>query len=84
VEQLDHGALIGVVEVMDCVPLAEVEGEPFAAGPWRWPLANPRPSAPVPYRKHIYLFPVPRMIVDAPSAGCTDQDSVEAPQGRPD
>ena len=32
-DELDYGALVGVVEVVDCVPLAAVEGDPFAVSP---------------------------------------------------
>jgi hypothetical protein len=33
-EQLAFGVLFGVVEVVGCVPLAEVEGNQFAVGRW--------------------------------------------------
>jgi hypothetical protein len=42
-EELHFGVLVGVVEVVDCVPVGEVEGDPFAVGPWCWVLRNPRP-----------------------------------------
>src|SRR5262249_55417155 len=38
-------AIIGVVEVVDCVRLAAVRDNPWADGPWCWLLANPRPLA---------------------------------------
>ncbi|HEY7154739.1 MAG TPA: hypothetical protein VH575_12325 [Gemmataceae bacterium] len=40
VEQLDFGALVGVVELMGCVPLAEVEGALFVVGPRCCPLVS--------------------------------------------
>jgi ASCH domain len=62
-EQLDFGCLVGLVEVVDCVPLAEVQGDPFAQGPWCWILANPRPIKPVPFKGQVYPFPVSRKLV---------------------
>jgi hypothetical protein len=49
-EQFDFGALVGVVEVVDCVPLTEVEDDPFAVGPWCWILRQARLIRPVPFR----------------------------------
>ena len=66
VEQLDFGALVGIVEVVDCVPLAEVEGDPFAVGPWCWMLRAPRAIRPVPYRGQVSFFDVPARLVRAP------------------
>lgn len=59
VEQLDFGALIGVVEVVDCVPLAEVEGDPFAVGPWCWILSRAQRIWPVPCKGQVSFFGVP-------------------------
>lgn len=42
-EALSFGYLMAVVDLVDCKPLAEVEGERFAVGPWCWILANARP-----------------------------------------
>jgi hypothetical protein len=58
-EQLAFGALIGIVDVVDCVPLAEVKDDPFAVGPWCWVLTNPRPIKPTPFKGQVCLFPVP-------------------------
>jgi hypothetical protein len=55
-EQLDFGALVGVVEVVGCVPLGEVEGNPFAVGPWCWIVRNPRPIRPVPWKGQVTFF----------------------------
>jgi hypothetical protein len=41
-DQLDFGALVGVVEVVGCVPRADVHGDPFALGPWCWLLVRAR------------------------------------------
>lgn len=37
---LTFGAIVGVVDVVNCVPVSEVAGEEFAEGPWCWVLAN--------------------------------------------
>jgi hypothetical protein len=64
-EELDYGALVGVVEVVDCVPLAEVEGDPFALGPWCWVLRRPR-LQPVPFAGQVSFFDVPNYLLVAP------------------
>jgi hypothetical protein len=43
-EQLAFGALIGVVELVDVVPLREASIDPFAEGPWCWKLEQPLPA----------------------------------------
>jgi hypothetical protein len=63
VEQLDFGALVGVVEVVGCVPLAEVEGDPFASGPWCWLLAGARQIRPAPFKGQVGFFAVPESLV---------------------
>ena len=55
-----------MVEVVGCVPLAEVKGDPFAVGPWCWLLARARPIRPVPFRGQVGLFDVPNQIVKLP------------------
>jgi hypothetical protein len=65
-EQLDFGALVGVVEVVGCVPLAEAEGDPFALGPWCWLLARARRIRPVPFKGQVGLFHVPDQVVVPP------------------
>jgi hypothetical protein len=62
-EELDFGALIGVVEVVDCVPLAGVEGDPFANGPWCWLLARARQIRPVPCKGQVSFFNIPDGLV---------------------
>jgi hypothetical protein len=61
--ELDFGVLVGVVEVVDCVPLAEVEGDPFAVGPWCWLLARARRIRPVPFKGQVSLFNIPDGLV---------------------
>ena len=57
------GALIGQVELIDCVPVAEVTDDPFASGPWCLVLANPRPFASIPWKGQVGLFHVPESVV---------------------
>jgi hypothetical protein len=55
-DELVFGALIGVVEVVDCVPLEEVEDDPFACGPWCWVLDKPRAIDPIFCKGRVNLF----------------------------
>jgi hypothetical protein len=66
VEELAFGALVGVVEVVDCVPVTEVEGDPFAVGPWCWLLRQARGIRPVPFKGQVALFDVPENLVVPP------------------
>jgi hypothetical protein len=57
---LAFGAIVAVVDLVDCVPLDEVASEPYAVGPWCWLLADPEPiTPPVPARGMQRLFDVP-------------------------
>jgi ASCH domain len=56
---LTFGAIIGVADVVDCVPLEMVKGEPFAWGPFCWILANARPLKPYPCKGRLSLWPPP-------------------------
>ena len=59
-ESLATGAIVGIVEVLDCVRVSEAPPSPWVEGPWCWVLANPRPHAvPVPCRGLQMLFKVP-------------------------
>jgi hypothetical protein len=64
-DALDYGALVGVVELVDCVPLTEVEGDPFAVGPWCWLLRRPRRLRPVPFAGQVSFFDVPDRLIEA-------------------
>ena len=55
----EFGCLYGLVDVVDCVPLSEVQGQPYAEGIWCWLLENPRPIEPVPCKGRTLLFSVP-------------------------
>jgi hypothetical protein len=63
--ELDYGALVGVVEVVGCVPLAEVEGDPFALGPWCWILRRPRRIRHVSWKGQVGFFDVPARLLRA-------------------
>ena len=75
-DSLVKGAIIGVVELADCVP-ASGEGltdrqrdwlasHPFTEGPVCWVLKNPRAFAePIPFRGAQGLFDVPDEVVAA-------------------
>ena len=53
------GAVIGVVELVDVVPVADRPDDPWASGPWCWVLADPRPlETPVAARGMPGLFEV--------------------------
>jgi len=65
-EQRDFGVLVAVVAVVDCVPLAEVEGDPFAVGPWCWLLSGARRCWPMPYTGKVSLFSVPDQLLEPP------------------
>lgn len=58
-DQLDFGALVGVVDVVDCVPIGEIAGDPFAVGPWCWRLANASVIKPRPWKGQVSFFDVP-------------------------
>jgi hypothetical protein len=68
-EELDYGALIGVVEVVGCVPLTEVGGDPFASGPWCWLLSQAQPIRPVPFKGHVSLFDTPDDLLERTACG---------------
>ncbi len=58
-EELVTGSLVGVVEVVDCLPASEATPSPWVQGPMCWVLANPRAfTEPVAYRGAQGLFEV--------------------------
>lgn len=62
-EELAFGMVIGVVEVVDCVPIAEAAGLPYAEGPWCWIIGDPRPVEPFPWRGSLGIFEVPEHLL---------------------
>jgi hypothetical protein len=61
-DELTFGALIGVVEVVDCLAFEEVSDDPFAIGPWCWVLDRPRSFPPVSWKGQVNLFNVAQSI----------------------
>lgn len=60
---LVYGAIIGRVEIVDCVPVEDLAGDPWAFGPWCWSLANPQPLTPIAYKGQLSLFNVPDSVL---------------------
>ncbi len=59
-EELVTGAIVGVVELVDCLPVASVPTSPWVEGPVCWLVANPIAfTEPVPWRGMQGLFDVP-------------------------
>jgi ASCH domain-containing protein len=59
-DKLTYGAIVGVAELVDCVPVEQVAGQPFAEGPYCWLMVNARPLAvPYPCRGALSLWSPP-------------------------
>jgi len=72
-EELAVGALVGVVELVDCLPVSQVEQNPWVEGPVCWVLMNPRKcESHVVYRGAQGLFEVPDSILRAAERKTTD------------
>jgi hypothetical protein len=70
--QLPVGAVLGVVELVDCVRVEDAPAVPaeelplgdFSPGRWLWRVARPRLLAmPLPYRGRLGLFDIPDSLV---------------------
>lgn len=62
--ELEFGAVLGVVEMVDCVRKAECDGDPFAFGPYCFKLEKPRRLAvPVPMKGQLTLWRIDPAIV---------------------
>lgn len=76
-ETLPFGQIVCVVNVVDCVPLEKVQGQPFAEGPWCWILEDVRVISPgITWRGSQGLFSVPDEVIQKA------MDYPEARQGR--
>ena len=62
-DALVFGAAIGIVDLVDIVPLADVRNDPFAEGPRCWILENPRPIEPIPMNGRLMLFETPDHLI---------------------
>lgn len=49
------GAVVGSVEVVDCLPVGEAD-DPLAFGPWCWILRDPHQAAPISARGKLGLW----------------------------
>lgn len=67
-DELVKGALLGIVDLVDCLPAADARGS-WVEGPWCWKLTHPRPFAtPIPYRGAQQLFEVPDRVIERRAA----------------
>jgi hypothetical protein len=59
--EFTYGAMIGVVDLVDIIPLSEdLEANPWASGPYCWRLANPRCfTKPIPDKGKLKLYTLP-------------------------
>lgn len=57
---MPRAAIVGSVEIYDCVPVTMVLGDRLASGPWCWLLRDPEIFArPVPWRGRLGLASIP-------------------------
>lgn len=64
--ELVYGAIIGTVDLVDCVRLVDVAGRPFATGPWCWIIERPQALArPIPFRGRQGLYDIPDELLAA-------------------
>ena len=71
---LRWGELEGIAEVVDCVPVHQVRGRPFAWGPWCWIIERPqRFDEGVPIRGRQGLFNVEIETLPAATAAIITQ-----------
>lgn len=67
-DPLVFGAIIGLVDVIDCVPVSDAGPDPFASGPFCWILKNPRPLRdPIYCRGAQLLWSAPDNVVTVPT-----------------
>lgn len=77
--ELVFGAIIGIVDLIDCVSVEEVKSQPFAEGPFCWILDNVRAFTPFPCSGSLSLwkppadFPVERYQTVTPHADGSDR-----------
>lgn len=62
-DDLVYGAIIGVVNLIDCVPYERVKGQCWAEGPWCLIFRNATPIEPISWRGMLGLFEVPDEVI---------------------
>ena len=62
-ERLPLGAIVGVVDLVDCVRVEDLARSAWASGPFCWVLSNPRKVAPMAWSGQLGLWQVPRSVV---------------------
>ena len=60
VDELAFGAIVGAVQLVDCVPKSKVRGDPHARGPFCWLLSNAIEIEPIPCSGRQGLWTRPR------------------------
>jgi hypothetical protein len=74
--ELVFGAILGLVDLVGCVPVADVSADPFAEGPICLVLANSRPfQTPIPYQGALRIFDVPDAFIRDPVGYLLYQDN---------
>lgn len=64
-DRLTFGAILGTVQLTDCIPLRDAPDTPWAEGAYCWIVTDPKPfDRPIPYRGLPGLFDVPENILD--------------------
>lgn len=68
-DTLAYGAIIGIVNVVDCVAFEDLPpalaDDPFASGPFCWILADARILTPIPCRGQLGLWEAPATMATA-------------------
>jgi hypothetical protein len=65
VADMRFGAIVGIVEMYDCLPLAQCHDSQWAEGPWCHLYRKPRPVGPVPCKGMLGLWAVPADVLAA-------------------
>jgi ASCH domain len=70
-DDLDFGCIVGVCTLTNCVPAAQVRGEPFAEGPWCWLLDDVQALKPAPCKGQLGIFAAPDNMILCPKCAAT-------------
>lgn len=77
---LVFGAIIGVAELIDCIPIAELQPGPFVEGPFCWILDKVRAIEPIPYTGQQQLYNVPDGLISSALASPPARSRTRAPR----